>query len=120
MTNPSTIVAPGDQNEEDQNIGSAIPCPLHGNAPLCCLHVARNHHATSAGSNTSLPEYIALSGRARQGRGRTHDARRKGVATGQPALPIRRLNVIGYSWWNEALHGVLVDGTTEFPEPVHL
>jgi beta-glucosidase len=36
------------------------------------------------------------------------------------ARPIPRLNVIAYGWWNEALHGVLEDGTTEFPEPVGL
>jgi beta-glucosidase len=36
------------------------------------------------------------------------------------ARPIPRLNVIAYGWWNEALHGVLEDGTTEFPEPIGL
>jgi beta-glucosidase len=33
---------------------------------------------------------------------------------------IPRLNVLAYDWWSEALHGVAVDGTTEFPEPVGL
>ena len=33
---------------------------------------------------------------------------------------IPRLNVPAYDWWSEALHGVAVDGTTEFPEPVGL
>jgi len=33
---------------------------------------------------------------------------------------IPRLNVPAYDWWIEALHGVAVDGTTEFPEPVGL
>jgi beta-glucosidase len=33
---------------------------------------------------------------------------------------IPRLNVSAYDWWSEALHGVAVDGTTEFPEPVGL
>jgi beta-glucosidase len=36
------------------------------------------------------------------------------------ARPIPRLNVIGYDWWSEALHGVAVDDTTEFPEPIGL
>ena len=31
-----------------------------------------------------------------------------------------RLNVPAYDWWSEALHGVAVDGTTEFPEPIGL
>src|SRR5450755_2850863 len=33
---------------------------------------------------------------------------------------IPRLNVPAYDWWSESLHGVAVDGTTEFPEPVGL
>ncbi len=36
------------------------------------------------------------------------------------ARAIPRLNVPAYDWWSEALHGVLLDGTTEFPEPVGL
>ena len=35
-----------------------------------------------------------------------------------PAIP--RLHVAAYDWWSEALHGVLLDGTTEFPEPIGL
>ena len=36
------------------------------------------------------------------------------------ARPIPRLNVPAYDWWSEALHGVAVNGTTEFPEPIGL
>jgi beta-glucosidase len=36
------------------------------------------------------------------------------------ARAIPRLGVPAYNWWSEALHGVQVDGTTEFPEPVGL
>ena len=36
------------------------------------------------------------------------------------ARAIPRLNVPAYDWWSEALHGVLHDGTTEFPEPIGL
>jgi beta-glucosidase len=36
------------------------------------------------------------------------------------ARPIPRLGVPGYDWWSEALHGVAVNGTTEFPEPIGL
>src|SRR5215469_9972241 len=35
-----------------------------------------------------------------------------------PAIP--RLGVPAYNWWSEALHGVMVNGTTEFPEPIGL
>jgi beta-glucosidase len=36
------------------------------------------------------------------------------------ARAIPRLNVPSYDWWNESLHGVATNGTTEFPEPVGL
>jgi beta-glucosidase len=36
------------------------------------------------------------------------------------ARAIPRLNVPAYDWWSESLHGVLRDGTTEFPEPIGL
>jgi beta-glucosidase len=36
------------------------------------------------------------------------------------ARAIPRLNVPSYDWWSESLHGVLRDGTTEFPEPIGL
>src|SRR6185312_7384477 len=36
------------------------------------------------------------------------------------ARAIPRLGVPAYNWWSEALHGVQVDGITEFPEPIGL
>src|SRR5271170_248495 len=36
------------------------------------------------------------------------------------ARAIPRLNVPAYDFQNESLHGVMVDGTTEFPEPIGL
>ncbi len=36
------------------------------------------------------------------------------------ARAIPSLKVPAYDWWSEALHGVAVDGTTEFPEPIGL
>ena len=36
------------------------------------------------------------------------------------ARAIPRLNVPAYDWWSESLHGVMVNGTTEFPEPIGL
>ncbi len=36
------------------------------------------------------------------------------------ARAIPRLDVPAYDWWSEALHGVAVDGTTEYPEPIGL
>jgi beta-glucosidase len=36
------------------------------------------------------------------------------------ARAIPRLNVPYYDWWSEALHGVINNGVTEFPEPIGL
>jgi beta-glucosidase len=36
------------------------------------------------------------------------------------ARAIPRLQVPGYDWWSEALHGVATNGITEFPEPIAL
>ena len=36
------------------------------------------------------------------------------------ARAITRLKVLAYDWWSESLHGVAVNGTTEFPEPIGL
>jgi beta-glucosidase len=33
---------------------------------------------------------------------------------------VPRLNVPAYQWWSEALHGVINEGVTEYPEPVGL
>src|SRR5690242_5633702 len=33
---------------------------------------------------------------------------------------IPRLGIPAYDWWSESLHGVLSNGTTEFPEPIGL
>ncbi|MGH8181298.1 MAG: glycoside hydrolase family 3 N-terminal domain-containing protein, partial [Steroidobacteraceae bacterium] len=40
------------------------------------------------------------------------------LVNGARAIP--RLGVKSYNWWSEALHGVAVNGTTEFPEPIGL
>jgi beta-glucosidase len=36
------------------------------------------------------------------------------------ARAIPRLQILAYDWWSESLHGVMRDGTTEFPEPIGL
>jgi beta-glucosidase len=33
---------------------------------------------------------------------------------------VTRLNIPAYQWWSEALHGVINDGVTEYPEPIGL
>src|ERR1035438_5547312 len=44
----------------------------------------------------------------------------KGTQLLNQARAIPRLNIPSYDWWSEALHGVAVNGTTEFPEPIGL
>src|SRR5438876_3342763 len=44
----------------------------------------------------------------------------KGSQSVNQARAIPRLKVPAYDWWSEALHGVVADGTTEFPEPIGL
>ncbi len=36
------------------------------------------------------------------------------------SAPVPRLEVPAYQWWSEALHGVINEGVTEYPEPVGL
>ncbi|MFP5277926.1 MAG: glycoside hydrolase family 3 C-terminal domain-containing protein [Acidobacteriota bacterium] len=40
------------------------------------------------------------------------------MVNGARAIP--RLGIPAYNWWSEALHGVQVNGSTEFPEPIGL
>lgn len=44
----------------------------------------------------------------------------KGSQMVNQARAIPRLHIAAYDWWSEALHGVAVNGTTEFPEPIGL
>jgi beta-glucosidase len=44
----------------------------------------------------------------------------KGSQLVNQARAISRLKIPAYDWWSEALHGVVADGTTEFPEPIGL
>lgn len=36
------------------------------------------------------------------------------------ARAVPHLGIPAYDWWSESLHGVAVNGTTEFPEPIGL
>jgi beta-glucosidase len=44
----------------------------------------------------------------------------KGSQLVNQARAIPRLKIPAYDWWSEALHGVVADATTEFPEPIGL
>jgi len=71
--------------------------------------------STPAYLNTSLPPEV----RARDLVARmTLEEKASQLVNGAPAIP--RLHVAAYNWWSEALHGVIDNGVTEFPEPIGL
>jgi beta-glucosidase len=76
---------------------------------------ARAQQETSPYLNTTLSPEI----RARDLVGRmTLEEKASQLVNQSRAIP--RLKVPAYDWWSESLHGVAVNGTTEFPEPVGL
>ena len=48
----------------------------------------------------------------------TFEEKASQLVNGARAIP--RLHVDAYNWWSEALHGVINQGVTEFPEPIGL
>ncbi len=86
-------------------------------AALCgaCLAGAQQNEAKPAYLNTNLsPEQRAADLVKRM----TLEEKAQQLVNQARAIP--RLNIPAYDWWSEALHGVAVDGTTEFPEPIGL
>jgi beta-glucosidase len=71
--------------------------------------------ATPAYLNTSLPPQIRAADLVHR---MTLQEKVSQLVNGARAIP--RLGVPSYNWWSEALHGVAVNGTTEFPEPIGL
>ena len=79
--------------------------------------------AAPAGHKSGTPAYLntALSPEARAAdlvHRMTPEEKASQLVNHARAIP--RLGVPAYDWWSEALHGVAVKGTTEFPEPVGL
>jgi len=86
---------------------------------LCCAVPVPRAIAQTTGApaylNTNLPAEV----RAKDLVGRMTLAEKASQLVNQ-ARAIPGLKVPAYDWWSEALHGVAVDGTTEFPEPIGL
>jgi len=85
---------------------------------LCTAAVPR-----AIAQDTSTPPYLSPAlppeARARDLVGRmTLEEKASQLVNQARAIP--RLKVPAYDWWSEALHGVAVNGTTEFPEPIGL
>ena len=76
-------------------------------------HAAGN--ATPAYLNTNLSAEIRAADLVHR---MTLQEKASQLVNGARAIP--RLGVPAYNWWSEALHGVAVNGTTEFPEPIGL
>ncbi len=86
---------------------------------LCCAGTVPRMIAQTADApaylNTNLPAEV----RAKDLVERMTLAEKASQLVNQ-ARAIPGLKVPAYDWWSEALHGVAVDGTTEFPEPIAL
>ena len=82
-------------------------------APFLCAQTGQK--STPAYLNPNLSPVV----RARDLVSRmTLEEKASQLVNGARAIP--RLNIPAYNWWSEALHGVAVNGTTEFPEPIGL
>ncbi len=74
---------------------------------------------TSAASTPYLNTALSPEVRAKDLVGRmTLEEKASELVNQSRAIP--RLKVPGYDWWSESLHGVAVNGTTEYPEPIGL
>lgn len=85
----------------------------------CALMTAAQASATGASrqlyTDLSLPAETRAADLVRR---MTLEEKASQLVNHSRAIP--RLGVPAYDWWNEALHGVAVKGTTEFPEPIGL
>ena len=85
--------------------------------------IAASSVAMAAQPKTGKPAYLntGLSAEARAAdlvHRMTQEEKASQLVNHARAIP--RLGVPAYDWWSEALHGVAVKGTTEFPEPIGL
>jgi beta-glucosidase len=85
------------------------PFALHANAQT------QSKSSTPAYLNPNLPPKVRAEDLVSH---MTLKEKASQLVNGARAIP--GLNIPGYNWWSEALHGVAVNGTTEFPEPIGL
>ena len=74
-----------------------------------------DNRAASAYTDISLPADTRAADLVRR---MTLEEKASQLVNHSRAIP--RLGVPAYDWWSEALHGVAVKGTTEYPEPIGL
>jgi beta-glucosidase len=88
-------------------------------AGVACLGLAWATHAQDAARPAYLDPSLPAEQRAADLVHRmTLEEKASQLVNQARAIP--RLHIPSYDWWSEALHGVAVDGTTEFPEPIGL
>ncbi len=89
-------------------------------AALClAMPAAQAHAQQDAKAAPYLNPELSPETRARDLVGRmTLEEKASQLVNQSRAIP--RLKVPAYDWWSESLHGVAVNGTTEYPEPIGL
>ncbi len=86
-----------------------------GAALLGMVCVAAAQSAQKPWLDTSLPAEQRAADLVRQ-----MTLQEKATQLVNQARAVPRLDIPAYDWWSESLHGVAVNGTTEFPEPIGL
>ncbi|HEY2857164.1 MAG TPA: glycoside hydrolase family 3 C-terminal domain-containing protein [Terracidiphilus sp.] len=90
-----------------------------GTASLLCALAATPAVAQDAASLPYLDTRLAPEQRAADLVNRMTLAE-KATQMQNNSAPVPRLNIPAYQWWSEALHGVINEGVTEYPEPIGL
>ncbi len=92
---------------------------LLGVGTLCLVLFALAAGAQDSGNPPYLDTALTPEQRAADLVGRMTLAE-KATQMQNNSAAIPRLNVPAYQWWSEALHGVINEGVTEYPEPIGL
>jgi beta-glucosidase len=105
-------LAPASRTSHLLLIGAAM---LSGGLVTGPANAQQESPSTAPYLNTSLPADV----RARDLVGKmTLEEKASQLVNQSRAIP--RLKIPAYDWWSESLHGVAVNGTTEYPEPIGL
>jgi beta-glucosidase-like glycosyl hydrolase len=103
------------ENPRDQN--HRMHCRLQWNTSVCSAL-----QAAAAQESASLPFLNPQLSPEQRATDLVHrmTLAEKATQMQNNSAAVPRLNVPAYQWWSEALHGVINQGVTEYPEPVGL
>ena len=96
-----------------------VPCIVACAATLLAGALPQRASAQEAASNSFLNPKLPAEQRAADLVHRMTLAEKASEMQNNSA-PVPRLNIPAYQWWSEALHGVINEGVTEYPEPIGL